>query len=106
MRLRFFDRMKIMLTPCRLHIVAEPATLLRVLDRLAVLNLLPNELHFQRTDEKFAVFQLGWNDVEPSRATNLRDRLAQIPAVHIIRFVDPVQQAGLAPDECISMQAN
>lgn len=74
--------------PCRLQIVSEPAALSRVLDRLTVLDLLPNVLHFQQQEAGDAVFQLEWKDLEASRALNLRDRLAQIPAVRTVRFVE------------------
>lgn len=71
-----------------MHICLEPAALLRVLDRLVVQDLLPNTLHFQHCDGSDATLQLQWDDMIPSKAANLRDRLAQMPAVCEVGIVE------------------
>ncbi len=72
--------------PSRLLVVLEPTALLRVLDRLVVLDLLPDALRFEQQQSGAAVLQLEWEHIDPSKAMNVRDRLAQIPAVVTAEF--------------------
>jgi hypothetical protein len=71
-------------TPSRLDVVLEPAALLRVLDRLVVLDLLPDVLRFERPKKGDAVLQLEWENIDAAKAVNLRARLAQLPSVVMV----------------------
>lgn len=85
----------------RLHLVLEPTALLRVLDRLAVLDLLPNALCFRRPEAGNAVLQLEWDEIDESKAVNLRDRLAQFPAVCMVDFIEQCPDSPLGcPMDC------
>lgn len=74
------------MAPSRLCIVLEPAAVLRVLDRLVVLDLLPNALNYRRLDSGDAEVQMEWDDIDHAKMINLRDRLTQLPAVSAVRL--------------------
>ncbi len=101
-RFDFGDGLTAVVTPCRLEIVLEPAALLRVLDRLVVLDLLPNVRCLRRPETGDAVVRLEWADIGMANAVNLRDRLAQIPAVRTVCLVEPVGGSGSPPDQPIA----
>lgn len=77
--------------PSRLDVVLEPAALLRVLDRLVVLDLLPDVLRFERPKHGDAVLQLEWEDIDAAKAVNLRDRLSQFPSVRKVSLMQECQ---------------
>lgn len=77
-----------MAAPSHLCLVLEPAALSRVLDRLAVLDLIPDTLCFERRHAGEAILQMAWDDFDAAKAANLRDRLAQFPSVSAVVLME------------------
>ncbi len=69
----------------RLHIVLEPAGLLRIVDRLVVLDLMPQRLSFRVRKSGAATLIVQLDSLDAARQENLIARLEQIPAVTSVR---------------------
>jgi len=71
----------------RLQLHLESMTLSRVLDRLAVLGLVPRVVAFRRGTDGQGRLRLTLDAMAPPQAANLIARLEQIPAVVVVTQV-------------------
>jgi hypothetical protein len=67
--------------PVRLRILLEPAGLLRVLDRLSVLGLVPHRLLFRSRDVHESTLWLELDPLDVEACRTLTARIEQIPTV-------------------------
>lgn len=72
----------------RLNIHLEPSGLTRVLDRLAVLGIVPRTMSFHRGQANGNMLFLELDGLSDTTRQNLVLRLEQIPAVQKVRIGD------------------